>query len=55
MWSILGDACNEVGPFVFIPFRSDALEFFVVDTTVEKLVVDGGVMDRYETVGLEER
>ena len=31
------------------------MKFFVADTAMKKLVVDSGVMDRYETVGFEER
>jgi protein-disulfide isomerase len=54
MGGILGYVCNEVGTVIFISFRCDALKFFAADTAAKKLVVDGGVMDRYEMVGLEE-
>ena len=48
-------ACNKVGTGIFISFRGDVMNFFVADTATKKLVVDSGVMDRYETVGFEER
>jgi hypothetical protein len=53
LWGIYSHPPDEFRTFVFVSLSSNLLESFAAETRSEELVVDGGIVDGNEPIGLQ--